>query len=148
MKVLFLKDVVNVAKKDEIKEVSDGYAINFLFPKKIAISATKDVVIKTSQKINHIQKEKNNKQKQAENLSKQLKNLKINIKAKANEEGHLFGGIKNDDIVKLIKDNFGITIDKDRINLDHHIKSLGSHNIEIKLPNKEIGILKILIERE
>lgn len=148
MKVLFLKDVTNVAKKDQIKEVSDGYAINFLIPKNIAIPATKDVVLKTTHKIINIEKEKKQKNSELEHLSDKLKNLKISFKAKANKEGHLFGGINNEDIVKKIKDIFQIEIEKDKINLDHHLKNLGTHKIKIKLPNQKETDLTINIEKE
>jgi len=148
MKVLFLKDITNVAKKDQIKEVSDGYAINFLFPKNLAVPATKDVVIKTTQKIQSIEREKKEKNIQLEHLSDKLKNLKISFKAKANDEGHLFGGISIDDIIKKLKDTLQIEIEKDKINLEHHLKNIGLHKITIKLPNNKETELTVNIEKE
>ncbi len=148
MKVLFLQNVTNVAKKDEIKEVSGGYAMNFLFPQKLAIPATKDVVIKTTQKIKSV--EKNIKQKNYidNKISNKLKGLKINIKARANEEGIMFGGISSEDISKLLKKQLNVKLEKEKIDLPHHIKTIGIHKIIIKLPNGKQDTIMLTIEKE
>lgn len=148
MKVLFLQSVTNVAKKDEIKEVSSGYAMNFLFPQKLAISATKDVVIKTTQKIKSIEKNIKQKNHIIDKQSNRLKGLKINIKAKANEEGIMFGGVSCDDVSKLLKKQLGVKLEKEKIDLPHHIKNIGIHKVNIKLPNGKQDIITLTIEKE
>lgn len=147
MKVIFLKDVKNVAKKDEIKEVSDGYATNFLMPQKLAILATKDVVTKTGQKLSSKEKEKREQEAKLNKLSDKFKKLKLSIKAKATEDGTLFGGVSNEDIAKLLDSSYGFKIEKERIIMEHHLKTIGKHIIKIKLPNGKFGELTILIER-
>lgn len=148
MKVLFLQSVTNVAKKDEIKEVSSGYAMNFLFPQKLAILATKDVVLKTTLKIKSIEKNIKQKNHIIDKQSNRLKGLKISIKAKANEEGIMFGGVSCDDVSKLLKKQLGVKLEKEKIDLPHHIKNIGTHKINIKLPNGKQDIITLTIEKE
>ncbi len=142
MKVVLLRDVAKIGKKYDIKNVSDGYALNFLIPNGMAKIATADVVREmeaTRQK--HNAKEKADRDALIGEL-KSLKDSRVDISATANEDGGLFAGIDKKDIILAIKDQKALDIDEDCIVLDKPIKSLGEHDVEIKCGD-ESTIIKI-----
>lgn len=148
MKIIFIKETQGVAKKNQIKEVAKGYALNYLLPKKIAIIATKEKIAEIHLK----EKKQESKIKESktvlDELSDKIQKLKLEIRAKANEEGHLFGGISNEDISKILKEKHDLEIDKNAIDLPHHLKKTGKHKVLIKLsPNQKI-YLTIMIKAE
>ncbi len=133
MKVILLKDIKALGKKDEIVNVSDGYARNYLLPKNFAIEATSGKL-----KEIHIKKEADKGKKakeidEARELSERISKLEIVIKSKAGASGKLFGSITNKDISDGIKKQHKIEIDKKKIVLNEPIKALGNHEIEIKV---------------
>ena len=136
MKVIFLKDVKGTAKKGEIKEVSDGYARNFLFPKGIAQEAN------TVNINNHKQQEKGREIKaqreedEARELSKNIEDKKVIIYTKAGEGGKLFGAITAKDIAEAIQKQLELNIDKKKILLDEPIKQIGTTQVTLKLHSK------------
>jgi len=133
MKVIFLKDIKNVAHRDEVKEVSPGYALNYLFPQGLAELADDKKIKQLENKI-FIEKQKGAKQeKTIDVLSDKISKLKITITAKANDEGHLFGGIDAEKLSEILKEKHGLKINSSKIELNHHIKTLGEHRIAIKL---------------
>lgn len=146
MKVIFLQDIPG-AQKNQVKEVANGYALNYLFPQKLAIPATREKIATLENKINKAEDTNKKANNQTEKLLKKINNLKISITAKANEEGHLFGGISNEDIQKTLKEKHNIDINKDVIDLPHHLKELGNHEVNIKIDNQETK-LKIIIKSE
>lgn len=133
MKVIFLKDVKGTAKKGELKEVSDGYARNFLFPKGIAKEATTGTIndLKQQQTSEALKKEK--AEQDARDLGEKMKSLKITMYSKAGEGGKLFGSITSKDVAERIKKDHSIEIDKRKILMDDHIKTLGEHTVNVKL---------------
>lgn len=133
MKVILLKDVKALGKKDEIVNVSDGYARNYLLPRDIAVEATSGKL-----KEIHIKREADKDKKakeieEARGLSERLSKLEVIIKSKAGSSGKLFGSITNKDISDSIKKQHKIEIDRKKIVLSEPIKTLGSHEIEIKV---------------
>ena len=134
MKVIFLKDVKGTAKKGELKEVSDGYARNFLFPKQIAKEATAGSIndLKQQQTSEALKKEKI--EQDAIELGERMKQLKVTIHSKAGEGGKLFGSITSKDVAERLKKEHSIEIDKRKILMDDHIKTLGEHTVNVKLP--------------
>ena len=112
MKVVLLQDVKSIGKKDQIVNVSDGYARNFLFPRKLAKEATQgavnDVMIKESAKAHHKQEEIN----AAKEVKAKIDGKVIAIKAKAGKEGKLFGAVTSKDVAEQIKKQLGVDIDK------------------------------------
>lgn len=129
MQVILLKDVAGTGVKGALKNVSDGYAINFLFPRKLAVLATPQNVEKI--KLEKINTEKET-QIQNDLLEKNFRDLDgkaITIKVKAGETGHLFAGIHKNKIVELVKSELGIDIPEEFITLDQPIKSVGVHPI-------------------
>lgn len=132
MKVILLQDIKNVGRKDEIINANDGYARNYLFPKKLAIEATKDNLLKLQAKKtseqNKKQAEIDNNKKTAEQISK----MTLTIKAKAGANGKIFGGITSKEISEALKQQHNIEIDKKKIVLKETIKNIGQFSAEIK----------------
>ena len=132
MKVILLQDIKNVGKKEQIIEANDGYARNYLFPKKLAIEASKDNLAKLQAKK---QSEANKKQAEIEankELAKRIEKMELTIKAKAGENGKIFGGITSKEISAELKSQHNIEIDKKKIVLKETIKTLGRFSTEIK----------------
>ena len=143
MKVILIQDVKKLGNKGDIVNASDGYARNFLFPKKLAIEAT-------PQNLQNLQtvKEKQNKQKELEKANAKvdgdkLAESQLTIAAKAGK-GKLFGAITTMEIAAVIEEQVGIKIDKRKIELAEPIKSLGEHKVKVKLHpevHREINIM-------
>ncbi len=145
MKVILLKDIAKIGKKYDIKNVADGYAVNLLIPQKLAISATNEAI----KSINTIKsKDEGDRKVQEELLVKSLKDLEnsnIVIKEKANEKGHLFAGIHKEELAKEIEKQTRIAVSPSFINLEHPLKTVGEHKIEILAGGKK-GIVKVSVE--
>ncbi|MFA5830341.1 MAG: 50S ribosomal protein L9 [Candidatus Paceibacterota bacterium] len=147
MKVLFLKDVPKMGKKYDIKEVSDGYAQNFLFPKKLAEVATKGAE-KRVEKFKQAEAEMR-KVDQAL-LHKSLKTLAettVTLKGKANEQGHLFAAIRKEEIAEKLREQAGIEMPAEYIDLDKPVKEIGEHKIPVIIGEMK-GEFKLIIEAE
>ena len=136
MKVIFLKDVKCTAKKGEIKEVSDGYARNFLLAKGLAKEASQTNLNdhRQQEKAREIKIQK--EEEEAVELGSKLKDVKVTIYAKSGEGGKLFGAITSKDIADQMKKQHNVEFDKRKILLTEPIKSLGTMNVEIKLHPK------------
>ncbi len=132
MKVILLQDVKSVGKKGDVINASDGYARNFLFPKKLAEEASDANLHILNQKNENARKKKLSEIEAAQKLADELRNKKIEIVVKAGESGRLFGAITTKDIAEAIKVQYNTDIDKKKITADA-IKNLGIYEIEIKL---------------
>lgn len=133
MKVVLLKDIKGTGKKGEIKEVSDGHARNFLFPKGLAREATDSTIKELShQKASH-DKRKQEELEQAQALAEKLNQTVLIYKTKAGEGGKLFGSITSKDIAELLEKQTGIAFDKKKINMPTPIKVLGDSKVEMKV---------------
>ena len=148
MKVILKKDVKGLGKKEQMVEVSDGYAKNFLLPKGVAVlaNATNVNIMKTKKEAEKRKKEKDIEK--ANKLAKEIKNIQLEIKAKSGGAGRLFGSITSKDIVEKLKQDFNIDIDKRKLNLQDSIKTLGEHDIEIKLYTNINTKLKVKVIEE
>ena len=143
MKVVFLVDVKGTAKKDQIKEVSDGYARNFLIPKGIAAPADKkvinDIKNKESSKAHRIATERAD----AEALAKTLSGKVVKIVAQAGSDGRLYGSVTSKDIAEELEKQFGITVDKRKISLNDPIKAYGRYELDVKLYPEVSGKINV-----
>ena len=132
MKVVLKDDIKNVGKMGQIVDVADGYARNYLVPRGLAVEAN----IKNLKSLEHekkiIQEKAKKIKNSAETLSDKISTMTLMIKAKAGDEGKLFGAVTSMDIAELLK-NEGIEIDKKKIFLDEPIKRLGSYSVNIKI---------------
>ena len=132
MKVILIADVKNVGKKRDVANASDGYARNFLFPRKLAQEATAENLHILNQKKENERKKKLAETEEAQALAERLKGKEIKITAKSGEHGRLFGAITNKDVADAIKKQFNIDIDKKKVVMDS-IKQLGVYDVEVKL---------------
>ncbi len=143
MKVILLSDIKGVGKKDQVIEASDGYARNYLFPKKLALEANTENMSKLKARQNSNQFKKDTEKKQAEEIAKKLKGIMLKIKVRAGENGKIFGGVTSKEISDGLKRDYNIDIDKKKILLNETIKTIGTFTIDIKLYEGVIGKLKI-----
>jgi large subunit ribosomal protein L9 len=145
MKVILLKDVKGVGKKDEVINTSDGYARNFLFPRKLAEEATDNNIHRVNLKNEAERKKKLEETEKAQAQAKELKNKVIKIKTKSGEGGRLFGSITSKDIAEEIKKQLNLEIDKKKLVIDS-IKQLGEYTAELKLYPEISTTIKIIVE--
>ena len=133
MKVILLDNIKGVGKKDEIINASDGYARNYLFPKKLAVEAKKKNLEKLEKKNEANKFKKKNEKNDAIEVANKLKELVLTIKVKAGENGKIFGGVTSKEISENLKEQYKIEIDKKKIEVKETIKNIGRFTINIKL---------------
>lgn len=143
MKVILLENVKGVGKKDEIINANDGYARNFLLPKKLAVEANNQNLAKLKSKQESNEHKKMTEKQEAEDLAKKLEKIILKIQVKAGENGKIFGGITAKEIAENLKEKEKMEIDKKKIILEETIKTLGVTNVTIKLFEGVIGTLKV-----
>ncbi|MDO8493503.1 MAG: 50S ribosomal protein L9 [bacterium] len=147
MKVVLLKDIPKVGKKYDIKDVSDGHGRNFLIRNKLAELATPHSLRMVEDMKGKITAQKNIEEAQVEAGLAKLSKAKITLKGKANEEGHLFAGIKAEELSDAIKDQTGLTVSFEHINLDKPVKMVGEHEVEVSMGSKKAKF-KLTVEKE
>lgn len=143
MKVILLEDIKGVGKKDQVINASDGYARNYLFPKKLALEANNENMLKLKAKQNGAEYKKGVEKEEASNLANKLKEITLQIKVKAGENGKIFGGVTSKEISENLKEQYQMEIDKKKIILSENIKTIGIVNVDIKLYEGIIGKLKV-----
>ncbi len=148
MKVILLEDVKTLGKKGAIIEANDGYARNFLLPKKLGIEAT-------SKNLNDLKLQKSNEEKiakeqleEAKQFAKDLEEKEIVVSIKAGEGGKTFGSVSSKEIALAFKQQCGIEIDKKKIQLTESIKNFGVYEVKIKLHPKVLGTLKVKVQEQ
>ena len=148
MKVILLQDVKGKGKKGQMIEVSDGYARNFMLPRKVAIEATADAV--NTMRMNDKATAERIAREKAEALdtSKKLRELTVVVKAKGGGAGRLFGSITNQEIAEALKASAGIALDKRKIVLSDPIKNVGTYTVTCKLGYEITAPLTVKIEEE
>ena len=143
MKVILLDNIKGVGKKDEVINASDGYARNYLFPKKLAVEANNENMAKLNNKKEAASYKKDVEKQKAEELAKKIKGIMLKIKVKAGENGKIFGGDTSKEISENLQQQYNMAIDKKKIELKETIKTLGSFNVSIKLFEGVIAKLKV-----
>ncbi|MDO5039279.1 50S ribosomal protein L9 [Clostridium sp.] len=144
MKVILLKDVKSLGKKGDVVNTSDGYARNFLFPKKLAEEATNNNLHILNNKKENERKQKLAELEAAQKLAGELKGKEIKITAKTGDNGKLFGAITSKDVATKIKENYKVEIDKKKIVMET-IKVAGGYDIEVKLYPEVSTKMKVII---
>ena len=146
MKVILLQDVKGKGKKGQMLEISDGYARNFLLPKKLAIEATPDA-INTMRMNDKAAAEKAAKERaEAVETSKKLREMTVIVKAKGGGAGKLFGSVTNQEIADALKAASGIALDKRKIVMSDPIKNVGTYTVQCKLGYEITAPLTVKIE--
>lgn len=146
MKVIFIKDLKGQGKKNEIKEVKDGYATNFLIKKGYALPADQTNIRNLKRQLETDRLEENLLIKEMEDLKKKLEKQTISFTVKTGTQDKMFGQIS----VKQIKqelDNLGYDIDKKKIKIENPITSLGYHEVKIELHKKVIATIKVVVRK-
>ncbi|MBR5578587.1 MAG: 50S ribosomal protein L9 [Lachnospiraceae bacterium] len=146
MKIILLQDVKTLGKKGDIIEANDGYARNYILPKKIGVEAN-------SKNLNDLKLQKSNEVKvaqeqleAAQNFAKELEEKEIVVKMKVGEGGKSFGSISTKEIAAAFKEQCGVTIDKKKIQLEEPIRSFGVYKVNIKLHVKVTGVLTVKVQ--
>ena len=132
MKVILLQDVKKMGKKGDVIEASDGYARNYLFPRKLAEEATATALHVVNAKKENERKKKLAELEAAQKLAAELKGKEVTINAKAGDNGRLFGAITNKDVAEAINSEFNLSIDKKKV-VVNTIKVAGTYEVEVKL---------------
>lgn len=146
MKVIFLQDVPRVGKKYDIKEVNDGYAMNFLLPRKLAEMATPKNIAQLEMRQKEIVIEREVQESLLLKNLEEIKGKTIVLKAKADEKGHLFSGIHNKEIVEAMKTQHHADINEECIALEKPIKEAGEFEIPISIKDKKSSF-KLVVEK-
>jgi len=133
MKVIFIQDVPSVAKRDEVKEVSNGYALNYLLPRGLAVRASSEKLQVLEQHALQREREASKSLAQVSSWAGQLAGKKIVILSKANEEGTLYASINTQAIAGVIKAQLGVSLKAEQIELKQHLKTIGDYVIVVKL---------------
>ena len=146
MKVILLQDVKGKGKKGQLLDVSDGYARNYMLPRKLAIEATADAINTMRMNDKAAAERQARERAEALDISKKLKEMVLVVKAKGGGAGRLFGAVTNTEIADALKANSGITIDKRKIVIDEPIKNVGTYTVKCKLGYEIVGQLTVKIE--
>ena len=148
MKVIFNTDVRGQGRKGELKEVSDGYARNYLLPRKLASEATADNInaLKLKEKARARQMEL--EKAQAVENAKKLEGVQVIVRAKAGEKGKLFGAVTSAEISKALREQFDIDIEKNKIVQGEPIKTFGAYSVKAKFGYEINGTINLLVVEE
>jgi large subunit ribosomal protein L9 len=133
LKLVLLNDIKSLGKKGDVVDVAEGYARNFLLPRKLATEADRGALAQLGSQKAAQERRDAQTLADAQALAERLKSAKLAVKAKAGGNGKLFGAVTNADVASAISDVLAIAIDKHKIELKSQIKALGSYPIEIKL---------------
>jgi large subunit ribosomal protein L9 len=145
MKVIFNVDVRGQGKKGEMKEVSDGFARNYLLPRKMAFEATADSINTLKLKEKARQAQMAAERAQAEEYAKKLGDVSVTIKARAGQGGKLFGAVTSQEISDALKEQCGLAIEKNKIVQPEPIKAYGSYQVKAKLGYEVSGTINLLV---
>ena len=148
MEVVLLEDVKALGKKGQVVKVNDGYARNFLFPKKLAVEANAENMSKLNNKKEANNYRKDLEKQEAQEIAKKLKGILLKMKVKAGENGKIFGGVTAKEISENLKTQYNMEIDKKKVDLKEPIKTLGSFQVNIKLYEGVVGTLKLEVISE
>lgn len=145
MKVILLEDVKSLGKKGQIVNVNDGYARNFILPKKLGLEAN-------NKNLNDLKLKKANDEKiaqeqleEAQELGKKIEAGKVTLAIKVGEGGRTFGSVSTKEIAAAVKEQMGYDVDKKKIQLKEAIKTLGTYNVPVKLHTKVTAELKVVV---
>jgi large subunit ribosomal protein L9 len=148
MKVILLEDVKGLGKKGDLVNAKDGYARNFLFPKGLALEATKSSLKTLEEKKAAEKMKKAEESEKALKLKEKIDKVSVEIKGKAGEGGRLFGSITSKDIADALNKQYKIKIDKRKIMLDENIKTIGTVVVEVRVYPEVIASLRVRVVEE
>lgn len=133
MKVILLEDVKKLGKAGDVVEVSDGYARNYLIPRGLAEKADKGKIRALQEKARVEERRQEKEREEAMAIAESLKERAITVKVKTGEQGRLYGSITSMDIADAIEKEFGVSVDKKKVEISEPIKALGSYSVSVRL---------------
>lgn len=148
MKVILKQDIKGVGKKDQIINASDGYARNYLFPKKLAVEANNENMSLLKAKQNSNEFKKSQEKQEAQKICDKLEKINLKITVKAGANGKIFGGVSSKEIADNLEKQYKIKVDKKKIDLKETIKNLGTFNVSIRLFEGVTGNVKVNVVAE
>ncbi|MBE1556503.1 50S ribosomal protein L9 [Sporosarcina limicola] len=148
MRVIFLQDVKGKGKKGEVKEVSIGYAQNFLLKNKLVVEATPGNLSQLEGQKKRVEKNAAEELAEAEKLKEQIDNITVEMKAKSGDGGRLFGSITTKQIAEALNKNAGIKVDRRKMELSDAIRALGFTNVPIRIHPDVTATLKVHVTEE
>jgi large subunit ribosomal protein L9 len=147
MKVVLSKDVKDLGSAGQVKEVSDGYARNFLFPRKLAIPATTSALQQVQDREKSDQRRHAAKEKLAQEVAERLKQKPLKIYPKVGEQGRLYGSVTAADIAEALSKELGQDVDKRKIELADPIRVLGEYQVPYRISRSVTAMLTVQVER-
>jgi len=147
MKVILLQDVAALGRKNDIKEVSDGYGRNFLLPRRLAAAATPAAIAALAAQKTRADRGVETECARHQAIAKKLAGMTLTLKTKIGEKGKAFGSVTAAKICDTLKQR-GIAVEKEWIALAESIKTVGEHTVEIKFPHGIMGEVKVVVEAE
>jgi len=145
MKIIFLQDVRGRGKKYEVKDVADGYATNFLFPKRLAEPATPANLARLESLKKKLDQEHDESLKRMQSLEEKLKTSSLKFPVKTDEKGSVFGSITKDMITKALREQGWLGPERVDIHLEHPLKTIGEHEVEIGLKEGHKAFLRVIL---
>lgn len=145
MKVILQADVKGTGKKGQILEVADGFARNFLFPKKLAVEATTGNLQDISHKKALEDRRKEKEKEEAVQLGQKVNTLQVEVTTKTGEGGRLFGSVTSKEIAEALKKQHGLDVDKRKLDIKEPIKALGSYEVPLKIHPEVTAKLKVVV---
>ena len=145
MKVILKQDIKGVGKKDQVINAADGYARNFLFPKKLAVPADSGNMNNLKAKNESIAYRKGEDLKEAKEIAEKMKSITVKIEVKAGENGRLFGAVTAKEIAEALKRDFNIIVDKKKVLLSESIKGAGVSKVDIKLNEGVMAKVTVMV---
>lgn len=147
MKIILLQDIEGLGKAGDLKEVANGYARNYLLPRRMAAGATPSLVANRLQRIAAEQRKVEKQTELNRQLAERLTQITLTFKAKVGRQGRLYGSITSQDVASALRDAEGITIDRRVIDLSEPIRSLGTYSVQVKVaPNQESKLTIYVID--
>lgn len=148
MKVILTQDVKKLGQEGDIVEVANGYGRNYLIPRGMAEEATKEKIKEVKEKNVSQEKKKEREKSEAEELKARIDGKSVTIKAKAGSSDKLFGAVTSKEISDILQEELGVSIDKKKIDVPEPIKSLGEHQVRIKLFPEVQAEVKVIVASE
>ncbi len=145
MKVIFLENIPGMARAGEIKEVADGYARNYLIPKKLVTYVNRETTSRLKAKLQVEINQQVKKEAEIAEIARQLEGKEVSLKAKVGAKNRLYGSITSADIATELQNTIGITLDKRKIELIEPIRELGNYDITIRLSKDIIPKVKVIV---
>lgn len=146
MEIILTQDVKSLGKKGEVVKVNDGYARNFILPKKLGLEATKQNLYDLEQQKAAEAKRQKELLEEAKDYAKKLEEITIKLSIKAGEGGKTFGSVSTKEIAVAVKEQFGFDIDKKKLQLSDPIKNAGSYTVPVKLHPQVTAEMKVMVE--